>query len=46
VNPKTKELVWRGTASDQISASGAEEGQVQNAIAELFKNFPPTPGQK
>ena len=46
VNPKTKELVWRGTASDQISASGAEEGQVQNAIAELFKNFPPAPGQK
>ena len=46
VNPKTKELVWRGTASDQISASGAEQGQIQNAVAELFKNFPPTPGQK
>ena len=46
VNPKTKELVWRGTASDQVSASGAEQGQIQNAIAELFKNFPPAPGQK
>ncbi|HTY41472.1 MAG TPA: DUF4136 domain-containing protein [Thermoanaerobaculia bacterium] len=45
VNPKTKELVWRGTASDQISASGAEEGQVQTAVAELFKNFPPQPGK-
>ena len=46
VNPKTKELVWRGTASDQVSESGAEQGQIQNAVAELFKNFPPAPGQK
>jgi hypothetical protein len=46
VNPKSKELVWRGTASDQISASGAEQGQIQDAVAALFKNFPPAPGTK
>ena len=46
VNPKSKELVWRGTASDQISASGAEQGQIQDAVTQLFKNFPPTAGQK
>lgn len=46
VNPKTKELVWRGTASDQISSSGAEQGQIQDAVAALFKNFPPAPGSK
>lgn len=45
VNPKTNELVWRGTASDQISASGAEQGQIQNAVAKLFENFPPQPGK-
>jgi len=45
VNPKTKELVWRGTASDQISASGAEQGQIQNAVAKLFENFPPQPSK-
>jgi len=46
VNPKTNELSWRGTASDQISASGAEQGQIQDAVAALFKNFPPAPGTK
>ena len=40
VNPKSKELVWRGTASDQISASGAEEGQVQNAMASSSRTSP------
>lgn len=46
VNPKTNELSWRGTASDQVSASGAEQGQIQDAVAALFKNFPPAPGTK
>ena len=38
---------WSGAASrsDQVSASGAEQGQVQDAVAALFKNFPPKPGQ-
>jgi hypothetical protein len=46
VNPKTKEMVWRGTASDQVSGSGEDQGKVQDAVAALFKNFPPTPGSK
>jgi Domain of unknown function (DUF4136) len=45
VNPKTKELVWRGQASDQVSGSGEDKGKVDAAVAALFKNFPPAPGQ-
>ena len=46
VNPKTKEMVWRGTASDQVSGSGEDQGKVNDAVAALFKNFPPAPGSK
>ncbi len=42
VNPKTNEMFWRGTAQDQFSGNGADKGQVQEAIATIFKNFPPT----
>jgi Domain of unknown function (DUF4136) len=42
VNPKTKEMVWRGTAQDQVSGGGSDQGEVQNAMKALFKNFPPT----
>lgn len=45
VNPKTHEMIWRGTAQDQVSGTGADKGQVQDAMAALFKNFPPAPGQ-
>lgn len=45
VNPKTKEMVWRGTAQDQVSGTGADKGQVDAAMQALFKNFPPQPGQ-
>lgn len=45
VNPKTNELVWRGQASDQVSGNGEDKGKIDAAIAQLFKNFPPTPGQ-
>ena len=41
VDPKTKEMIWRGTAQDQVSGTGADRGQVQQAMQELFKNFPP-----
>ena len=41
VNPKTKEMVWRGIAQDQVSANGAQKGQTDEAVAALFKNFPP-----
>jgi len=43
VNPKTHEMIWRGTAQDQVSGTGADRGQVQDAMAAIFKNFPPTP---
>jgi hypothetical protein len=41
VNPKTNEMFWRGTAQDQVSGTGADKGQVQEAMAAMFKNFPP-----
>jgi hypothetical protein len=37
-------MVWRGTAQDQVSSTGADKGQVQEAMQALFKNFPPQPG--
>ena len=40
-NPKTQELIWRGMAQDQINTSGGDRGQTQQAIQEIFKNFPP-----
>jgi len=42
VNTKTHEMVWRGTAQDQINNAGASQGQVSQAIQTIFKNFPPT----
>jgi Domain of unknown function (DUF4136) len=42
VNPKTKEMVWRGTAQDQVSGGGSDKGEVQDAMKALFKNFPPS----
>jgi hypothetical protein len=42
VNPKTHEMVWRGTAQDQVSGTGADRGQIDQAMQQLFKNFPPT----
>jgi hypothetical protein len=41
VNPKTHEMIWRGTAQDQVSGTGADRGQVQQAMQAIFKNFPP-----
>ena len=46
VNPKTKEMVWRGTATDQVSGDGKDQGKVNEAVTTLFKNFPPSPGSK
>ena len=40
-NAKTKELIWRGMAQDQVSGGGSDNGKVQEAMQELFKNFPP-----
>jgi Domain of unknown function (DUF4136) len=41
VDPNTKEMVWRGIAQDQVSANGEQKGQTDQAVAALFKNFPP-----
>lgn len=41
VNPKTHEMIWRGTAQDQVTGTGADRGQVQQAMQAIFKNFPP-----
>jgi hypothetical protein len=41
VNPKTHEMVWRGTAQDQVSGTGADRGQIDQAMQKLFQNFPP-----
>ena len=46
VDPKTKEMVWRGTAQDQVSGGGSDRGQVQDAMKALFKDFPPGPASK
>ena len=45
VNPKTHEMVWRGTAQDQVSSTGADRGQIESAMQALFKNFPPQPAK-
>jgi hypothetical protein len=45
VNPKTKEMVWRGQAQDQVSGTGEDQGKIQAAVTALFKNFPPAAGQ-
>ena len=45
VNPKTHEMVWRGTAQDQVSGTGADRGQIDQAMQKLFANFPPQPGK-
>lgn len=44
VNPKTKEMVWRGTAQDQVATNGEAKGQTDAAVAAIFKNFPPSGG--
>jgi hypothetical protein len=46
VDPATHEMVWRGTASDQVSGSGADQGTIDEAMQKLFANFPPAPGSK
>ena len=46
VDPNTKEMVWRGIAQDQVSANGEQKGQTDQAIAAIFKNFPPGAASK
>ena len=44
VDPNTKEMVWRGTATDQVSSAGESQGNVNKAVQTIFANFPPAPG--
>jgi hypothetical protein len=42
---KTKDLLWRGTASDEISDKAEKNEKRMNKAAEkMFKKFPPKPG--
>lgn len=44
VDPKLKEMVWRGTASDTIKQKATPEERqtaVNEAMVKLFQNFPP-----
>jgi hypothetical protein len=45
-DPKTNELIWRGTAQDQVTGGGSDRGQVQDAMKEIFKDFPPGSASK
>jgi hypothetical protein len=46
VDPATKEMVWRGTATDQVSGTGEDQGKVDEAMQKLFADFPPGSGKK
>ena len=46
VDPATKEMVWRGSATDQVSGSGSDQGKLDEAMQKLFENFPPGSGSK
>lgn len=44
VDPKLKQMIWRGTASDTIDPKATPEQKqtaVNNAMTQLFQNFPP-----
>lgn len=44
---KSKEFIWRGTASDTLSDKPEKnQKKLDKALAKMFKNFPPTPGKK
>ena len=44
---KNKTFIWRGTASDTLSDKPEKnQKKLEKALAEMFKKFPPTPGQK
>lgn len=44
VDTQSKELVWRGEATDTIDRdSEARDEQLRDAVAEMFEGFPPRP---
>ena len=46
VDARTKELAWRGTASDTVSEPSQIQGAVNNAVKTLMKEYPPRPSAK
>ena len=43
---RTKELIWRGTATDSVSDSPEKnEKKMKKAMEKLFKNYPPDGGK-
>jgi hypothetical protein len=43
VNPRTRELMWRGTATAEIDPSAPQIDLVNKAVAKVLENFPPPP---
>jgi hypothetical protein len=41
VDSQTHEMIWRGIARDQVKQNGDAQGQIEDAVQALFKNFPP-----
>ena len=41
VDPATHEMVWRGTAQDQVKSNGESAQTIDEAMQKLFANFPP-----
>jgi hypothetical protein len=49
VDPKIKQMIWRGTASDTLKENATPEQKqtaVNNAMTQLFQNFPPGSASK
>jgi hypothetical protein len=43
---KSKQLIWRGTGSDELSDKpDKNQKKVEKATEKMFKNFPPKPGK-
>jgi hypothetical protein len=46
IDARTKELAWRGTASDTVSDPSQVQGVVNNAVHTLMQEYPPRTGGK
>jgi hypothetical protein len=43
VDPKTRELIWRGTATAEIDPSAPQIELINKAVTRVLQNFPPPP---
>ncbi len=44
IDPKKKQLVWRGTASGTVQDRTEAQQKIPEAVTEIAKKYPPTPG--